>query len=96
MAVSAALQAWVTPPLLSHPRVLPIMRRRWSRHPNYFGEIVIWFGVWILALPEVSGWGHLILVGPLSVVFFLCFVSGVRCLRVLALPCSCSTAPLPN
>lgn len=57
---------------------------RWSRHPNYFGEIVIWFGVWVIALPEVSGWGHLILVGPLSVVFFLCFVSGVSHERVRA------------
>jgi len=37
---------------------------RWSRHPNYFGEIVVWVGIWIMSLPIVSRWGHLGTVSP--------------------------------
>jgi steroid 5-alpha reductase family enzyme len=29
----------------------------WSRHPNYFGEIVLWIGVAIIAVPVLNGWG---------------------------------------
>jgi steroid 5-alpha reductase family enzyme len=42
----------------------------WSRHPNYFGEIVLWFGVAILALPELSGWQYITLVSPVFVYRF--------------------------
>lgn len=30
-----------------------------SRHPNYFGEILLWWGVYVVALPSLSGWSHL-------------------------------------
>lgn len=49
----------------------------WSRHPNYFGEIVLWAGVAIIAIPVLSGWQWLTLISPFFVAFLLLRVSGV-------------------
>lgn len=48
---------------------------RYSRHPNYFGELVLWCGVALLVLPVPYGW--LGLVGTLTIGVLLLFVSGV-------------------
>jgi steroid 5-alpha reductase family enzyme len=48
-----------------------------SRHPNYFGEAVLWWGLGLLALPA-GGW--LALIGPLLITFMLIKVSGVAML----------------
>jgi len=53
----------------------------WSRHPNYFGEIVLWIGVAIIAIPVLSGWQWLTLISPLFVVILLTRVSGVPMLE---------------
>lgn len=49
----------------------------WSQHPNYFGEIMLWFGVAIAALPVLQGAAWLTLISPLFVYVLLTRVSGI-------------------
>jgi len=51
---------------------------RWSRHPNYFGEITLWTGVLIIALPVLSGWSWLVVISPIFVTLLLTKVSGIN------------------
>ena len=55
-----------------------------SRHPNYFGEILLWFGVAVAAFPSLSGWSMVPLVSPLFVWLLLTRVSGVPLLEAAA------------
>jgi steroid 5-alpha reductase family enzyme len=48
---------------------------RYSRHPNYFGNATLWFGVWLIALETGSAWWSVI--GPIVMLVFLLRVSGV-------------------
>ena len=52
-----------------------------SRHPNYFGEIVLWMGVVIIALPVLQGWQWVALISPVFVTLLLTRVSGVPLLE---------------
>lgn len=52
-----------------------------SRHPNYFGEILIWVGVAIIALPVLQGWQWVALISPVFVTLLLTRVSGVPLLE---------------
>jgi steroid 5-alpha reductase family enzyme len=52
-----------------------------SRHPNYFGEIVLWIGISVMAFPALSGWQFATLISPIFVIFLLIKVSGVRLLE---------------
>jgi steroid 5-alpha reductase family enzyme len=56
----------------------------WSRHPNYFGEIVLWIGIAIMALPVLSGWRWITLISPVFVVLLLTRVSGIPMLEARA------------
>ncbi|MBU0492015.1 MAG: DUF1295 domain-containing protein [Chloroflexi bacterium] len=53
----------------------------WSRHPNYFGEIVLWTGVAVIALPILQGWQWVTLISPVFVAFLLTRISGVPILE---------------
>jgi steroid 5-alpha reductase family enzyme len=53
----------------------------WSRHPNYFGEITLWFGVAIIALPILRGWQWVTLISPIFVALLITQVSGVPILE---------------
>ena len=52
-----------------------------SRHPNYFGEILIWTGMAIISLPVLSGWQYATLISPIFVTLLLTRISGVNLLE---------------
>ena len=52
-----------------------------SRHPNYFGEIVLWTGITIIALPVLQGWQWVALISPIFVTLLLTRVSGIPLLE---------------
>jgi steroid 5-alpha reductase family enzyme len=50
---------------------------RASRHPNYFGEMLCWWGLFLIAVPHLEGMMMLSIFGPIFITFMLLFVSGV-------------------
>ncbi len=56
----------------------------WSQHPNYCGEILLWTGIAVCALPALRGWQYATLVSPLFVWVLLTRISGVRMLDASA------------
>jgi len=56
----------------------------WSQHPNYFGEITLWSGILVMALPILSGWSFLAIISPVFVAFLLTRVSGINLLDTIA------------
>jgi len=57
----------------------------WSQHPNYFGEIVLWVGMAVMALPILQGGLWVTLISPLFVILLLTRVSGIPLLDQHAL-----------
>tara|TARA_B110000444_G_C18785183_1_gene569585 strand:+ start:479 stop:1369 length:891 start_codon:yes stop_codon:yes gene_type:complete len=55
-----------------------------SRHPNYFGEILIWLGISFSTLPILSGWQFVTLISPIFVILLLTKVSGINLLEAAA------------
>lgn len=53
----------------------------WSRHPNYFGEIVLWIGIAIIAAPVLRGLQWVSMVSPVFVALLLTKISGIPMLE---------------
>jgi steroid 5-alpha reductase family enzyme len=53
---------------------------RYTRHPNYFGEATLWWGIFLIALSSPGGW--LAIISPLLIDFLLLKVSGIPMLEV--------------
>jgi steroid 5-alpha reductase family enzyme len=59
----------------NRPKVLQTGLWRYSRHPNYFGELTQWWAIGLIALQTNYGW--IGLVGPLVLTYLIVFVSGI-------------------
>ena len=53
----------------------------YSRHPNYFGEILLWIGVALLAFPALQGLAYVTLLSPVFVYLLLTRMSGIPMLE---------------
>ena len=52
---------------------------RYTRHPNYFGEVTMWWGIWLLALS--TPYGFFSIIGPITITFLILKVSGIPMLE---------------
>lgn len=55
-----------------------------SRHPNFFGEIVLWAGIAVMSFSSLHGLQYLTLISPVFTYLLLVYVSGVRMLEARA------------
>ncbi len=60
-------------------RVMKYGLWRYTRHPNYFGESLIWWGIFLIALSTPAG--YVTIIGPILITFLLLRVSGVTMLE---------------
>lgn len=52
---------------------------KYTRHPNYFGEVVLWWGLYIIALSVPQGW--ITILGPITITYLILGVSGIPLLE---------------
>jgi steroid 5-alpha reductase family enzyme len=52
---------------------------KYTRHPNYFGEVLLWWGIWLFAIPEING--LFTIIGPITISLLIRYVSGVPMLE---------------
>jgi steroid 5-alpha reductase family enzyme len=52
---------------------------KYTRHPNYFGEVTMWWGIFIIS--SQINWSPLLLISPLTITFLILFVSGIPMLE---------------
>ena len=48
---------------------------KYTRHPNYFGEIAMWWGIFFMVISSLDSW--YIIIGPITITYLLVYVSGV-------------------
>ncbi len=52
---------------------------KYTRHPNYFGEVTMWWGIWLIVLP--LPFAILALISPLTITYLILKVSGIPMLE---------------
>lgn len=56
----------------------------YSRHPNYFGEILLWIGIFIICIPVLQGTQWITIISPIFIYVLLKYVSGINLLEAKA------------
>ena len=57
---------------------------RYSRHPNYFGELLVWWGIFVFVAGDLTAPQWLTIVGPIAITFLLLRVTGIPTLEASA------------
>jgi steroid 5-alpha reductase family enzyme len=75
----AQLEAYKAQPRGSRPRILDTGLWGWSRHPNYFGDASVAWGLWAVGA-LASGWlpALLTVVAPIAMTYFLAYATGAK------------------
>lgn len=78
----AQLAAYKSKPREKRPRILDTGLWGWTRHPNYFGDACVWWGLWLIG-GLASGWlpGLATIVAPIAMTYFLRNVTGAALLE---------------
>ncbi len=78
----AQLAAYKQVPKTERPKVMDQGLWRYTRHPNYFGDASVWWGLWAVGA-LASGWlpGLLTILSPVAMTFFLVFATGAKLLE---------------
>ena len=76
------LAAYMSRPRESRPKVMDQGLWGWTRHPNYFGDACVWWGLWLVA-GLASGWvaGLVTVLCPVAMTLFLRNVTGAKLLE---------------
>lgn len=78
----AQLAAYKAQPRESRPRILDTGLWAWSRHPNYFGDACVWWGLWVAGALSLGLWQGLATVwAPAAMTYFVRNVSGAKLLE---------------
>jgi steroid 5-alpha reductase family enzyme len=54
---------------------------RYARYPNYFGEMLCWWGVYVFVAPDLGPWNVVAVLGPIAITFILLKVTGIPTLE---------------
>ncbi|UFN42795.1 DUF1295 domain-containing protein [Nocardioides okcheonensis] len=78
----AQLEAYKARPRESRPKILDTGLWGWTRHPNYFGDACVWWGLWIAGALSL-GWvpGLATIFAPVAMTFFIRNVTGAKLLE---------------
>lgn len=63
----------------NHGRIITSGLWKYTRHPNYFGEVILWWGLWLIACSVPGGW--MTVPGPITITVLILFVSGIPLLE---------------
>ena len=78
----AQLAAYRSIPKDRKPPVMETGLWRFTRHPNYFGDACVWWGLWLAGAVATGWWqGLLTVVAPIAMTYFLAFATGARLLE---------------